>query len=112
MTLLYIVLATLAGGVLSVLTAALLTVQVLGRLVKHLVSLSVGVLLGTALLQVLPEAFEGSANTHALFLTLLLVPVMYAIFVLDLKLIRWEKEEDAGAAVDRAEVTVGTAAVS
>ena len=72
MTLLYIVLATLAGGVLSVLTAALLTVQVLGRLVKHLVSLSVGVLLGTALLQVLPEAFEGSANTHALFLTLLL----------------------------------------
>ena len=44
--------------------------------------------------------------------TLLLVPVMYSIFVLDLKLIRWEKEEDAGAAVDRAEVTAGTAAVS
>jgi multidrug efflux pump subunit AcrB len=50
--------------------------------------------------------------TLATFITLLLVPVMYSIFVLDLKLIRWEKEEDAGAAVDRAEVTVGTAAVS
>jgi zinc and cadmium transporter len=72
MTLLYIVLATLAGGVLSVLIAALLTVQVLGRLVKDLVSLSAGVLLGTALLLVLPEAFESRANTHALFATLLL----------------------------------------
>ncbi|HTP71088.1 MAG TPA: ZIP family metal transporter [Burkholderiaceae bacterium] len=73
MTLLYIVLATFAGGLLSVLTAALLTVQVLGRLVRHLVSLSAGVLLGTALLHVLPEAFEeGRASSHALFLTLLL----------------------------------------
>ena len=72
MTLLYIVLATLAGGVLSVLAAALLTVQVLSRVVRHLVSLSAGVLLGTALLQVLPEAFEGGADAHALFLTLLL----------------------------------------
>jgi zinc and cadmium transporter len=58
MTLLYIVLATLAGGVLSVVLAAALTQAMLGRLVRHLVSLSVGVLLGTALLHVLPEAFE------------------------------------------------------
>lgn len=72
MTLLYIVLATLAGGVLSVLIAAFVTVQLLGRLVKHLVSLSAGVLLGTALLQVLPEAFEGAADSHTLFATLLL----------------------------------------
>ena len=50
--------------------------------------------------------------TLATFITLLLVPVMYSIFVLDLKLIRWEKEEDAGAAVDRAEVASGTATVS
>ncbi|MFO1220379.1 MAG: ZIP family metal transporter [Burkholderiaceae bacterium] len=71
MTLLYIVLATLAGGVLSVLIAALVTVQVLGRVVKHMVSLSVGILLGTALLHVLPEAFESQAGAHALFATLL-----------------------------------------
>jgi zinc transporter ZupT len=69
MTLLYIVLTTTAGGVLSVLIAAGLTVQVLSRLVKHLVSVSAGVLLGTALLQVLPEAFESGAEPHALFLT-------------------------------------------
>ena len=71
MTLLYILLATLIGGLLSVLIAASLTVSLLGRVVKHLVSLSTGVLLGTALLQVLPEAFERQASPHALFLTLL-----------------------------------------
>ena len=71
MTLLYIVLATHAGGLLSVLIAAKLTLSVLGRLVKHLVSLSAGVLLGTALLHVLPEAFESKAPPQALFATLL-----------------------------------------
>jgi zinc and cadmium transporter len=71
MTLLYIVLATLAGGLLSVLAAASLTVHVLGRVVKSLVSLSVGVLLGTALLHILPEAFESEAGPQALFATLL-----------------------------------------
>ena len=59
MTLVYIVLATLAGGLLSVVIAASLTLAVLSRVVKGLVSLSAGVLLGTALLHVLPEAFEG-----------------------------------------------------
>ena len=72
MTLLYIVIATLMGGVLSVVIAASLTVGVLGKLVKNLVSLSTGVLLGTALLHVLPEAFESDAGAHELFLTLLL----------------------------------------
>ena len=71
MTLLYIVLATLVGGLLSVLIAASLTLSLLGRIVRHLVSLSVGVLLGTALLHVLPEAFESDVDPHRLFLTLL-----------------------------------------
>jgi zinc and cadmium transporter len=71
MTLFFIVLATLSGGVLSVLVAASLTLGLLGRLVKHLVSLSVGVLLGTALLHVLPEAFESPVPPHRLFATLL-----------------------------------------
>jgi zinc and cadmium transporter len=71
MTLAYIVAATLIGGVLSVLIAASLTLAMLGRVVRHLVSLSAGVLLGTALLNVLPEAFESGADTHDLFLTLL-----------------------------------------
>jgi zinc and cadmium transporter len=72
MTLFYIILATAAGGLLSVVIAASLTVGVLTRVVKGLVSLSAGVLLGTALLHVMPEAFESDAGAHALFLTLLL----------------------------------------
>ena len=71
MTLAYIVLATFAGGLLSVLIAASLTVGLLGRIVPHLVSLSTGVLLGTALLDVLPEAFESKASPQSLFVTLL-----------------------------------------
>jgi zinc and cadmium transporter len=70
-TLGYIVIGTLAGGVLSVLIAATLTTHLLGRIVKSLVSLSVGVLLGTALLNMLPEAFESRASPQALFATLL-----------------------------------------
>jgi zinc and cadmium transporter len=71
MTLLYIVIATVAGGVLSVFIAASLTVALLGKVVKGMVSLSAGVLLGTALLHVLPEAFESQAGARELFLTLL-----------------------------------------
>ena len=71
MTLLYIVAATLLGGLLSVVVAASLTLSVLGRVVKGLVGLSAGVLLGTALLHVLPEAFESQATPQALFGTLL-----------------------------------------
>ena len=71
MTLLYIVIATFVGGLLSVLIAASLTATVLSRVVQHLVSLSAGVLLGTALLDVLPEAFESKASPQALFGTLL-----------------------------------------
>jgi len=71
MTLFYIVLATFAGGALSVLVAASLTLAVLGRVVQHLVSLSTGVLLATALLNVLPEAFESQASPQSLFATLL-----------------------------------------
>lgn len=71
MTLLYIVLATLAGGLLSVVIAASLTVSVLGRVVQHLVSLSTGVLLSTALLNVLPEAFESQVEPYDLFAALL-----------------------------------------
>ena len=33
----------------------------------------------------------------ATFITLLLVPVLYSIFVLDLKIIRWDSKEPAEA---------------
>ncbi len=72
MTLVYILVATLVGGVLSVVIAAALTRSVLSLVVRHLVSLSTGVLLGTALLDILPEAFESNASPQSLFLTLLI----------------------------------------
>jgi zinc and cadmium transporter len=71
MTLAYILMATFLGGVVSVLLAAVLSAPLLGMLVKHLVSLSTGVLLGTALLHVLPEAFETGTAPSFLFMTLL-----------------------------------------
>jgi zinc and cadmium transporter len=58
MTLTYILLATLAGGVLSVLAAALLSLTVLARWAPRLVSFSVGVLLAAAFLDILPEAAQ------------------------------------------------------
>ena len=71
MTLAWIVIATGIGGVLSVIVAAALTLAVLSKIVHHLVSLSAGVLLATALLDVLPEAFSAKAPPQALFATLL-----------------------------------------
>ncbi len=70
-TLLSIIVATVLGGLLSVLLAAWLTYSVLTKMVRQLVSLSTGLLLGTALLNVLPEAFESGAEPAPLFATLL-----------------------------------------
>ena len=58
MTLAYIFLATLAGGVLSVAAAALLSLTVLARWAPRLVSFSVGVLLAAAFLDILPQAAQ------------------------------------------------------
>ena len=63
---LHILAATLVGGVISVAAAAALSMGMLKGLVHRLVSLSVGLLLGTAVLQLLPEAFESDADPHAL----------------------------------------------
>lgn len=71
MTLLWIVLATLVGGLLSVGLAAFVAVRLLSGLVPHLVSFSAGMLLSAAFIHVLPEAFESQAGAHALFATLL-----------------------------------------
>jgi zinc and cadmium transporter len=69
--LLHILLATAATGALSVLAAAWLSLGLLSRIVPRLVSLSAGLLLGTALLHLLPEAVESGADIHSLAWTLL-----------------------------------------
>jgi zinc and cadmium transporter len=67
-----IVLATAGAGLSSVLIAASLSLGVLAKLVDRMVSISVGILLATALLHSLPEAFEmPGINAHVLFGVLL-----------------------------------------
>jgi zinc and cadmium transporter len=66
MTLLHILLATLAGGVLSVLLAATLALTWLPRFADRMVAYAVGVLLAFALTSLLPEAVElGLEPMHA-----------------------------------------------
>lgn len=72
MTLMFIVLATLCGGVLSLLAALLLIAGFPQRWLPRLVGFATGVLLAVALLDVLPEAFESGVEPHALFMTLLI----------------------------------------
>lgn len=86
MTLIAIILATLASGIGSVWIAALLLK--LGMREgshhvgpQHLLSLAAGALLATAFMHLLPEAFESQAGAHDLFATLLVGVVFF--FLLD-----------------------------
>jgi zinc and cadmium transporter len=70
-TLLWIVLATLTGGMLSVLAAGLLSFTALSAIVPRMVSYAVGAMLGAAFLHLLPEAFMQADSIEALFATTL-----------------------------------------
>ena len=85
MTLLSILLATLLGGVLSVLAAAALSFSVLSRWAPRLVSYAVGVLLGAAFLDLLPEAVNALGPEDVLATCL---AGILAFFVLE-KLALW-----------------------
>ncbi|WP_437344537.1 ZIP family metal transporter [Pandoraea communis] len=63
---LFIVIATLASGVLSLAGAASLSLGLLSRLIDKMVSFSAGVLLGTALLHLLPESLESHVDAHVI----------------------------------------------
>jgi zinc and cadmium transporter len=64
LTLLQIVLANLLSGVASVVAAALLSYRLQSRLIPLMVSFSTGMLLGTAVLNLIPEAFESRVSVH------------------------------------------------
>lgn len=87
MTLIAIILATLAAGIGSVWLAALHMRLGMGRRddsavgPQHLLSLAAGALLATAFMHLLPEAFESAAGAHDLFATLLVGVVFF--FLLD-----------------------------
>jgi zinc and cadmium transporter len=69
--LIYIIAATLSGGVLSVLAAAVIAYGLLADMVQRLVSFAAGALLGAAFIDLLPEAFESGLQVRGLFATLL-----------------------------------------
>ena len=81
MTLIAILLGTLAAGIGSVWLAALLSFGLLARYTQHMLSLAAGALLATAFMHLLPEAFESQAGASDLFTALLVGLVFF--FLLD-----------------------------
>ncbi|AMN47796.1 hypothetical protein ACG33_11950 [Steroidobacter denitrificans] len=89
--LLWILIFTALGGVLSALAASVFLVAPVSlrtRALPHLVSFATGALLSAALLGLLPHAIEGAglANTHRIGLTVLVGLLIF--FVLE-KLVLW-----------------------
>ena len=79
--LIWIVLAAVTGGLAALLIARWLTDRFFTRYLHHMVSLSVGVLLGVSLLHLLPEAFEAGPDAHTLFG--LMLAALVGFFVLE-----------------------------
>lgn len=81
MLLIAILTGTLLAGVGSVWLAAALSFGALARFSQHLLSLAAGALLATALMHLLPEAFESGVEAHTLFAVLL--AALVGFFLLD-----------------------------
>jgi len=86
MTLGWILAATVAGGVLSVIAAALIALSARVSWVPVLISYAVGTLLGAVFLDVLPQAFERAESLETMALTILAGILLF--FVLE-KLVLW-----------------------
>ena len=95
--LLWILVCSLAGGVLSVFAAAAVALKVSSARVPMLISYAVGALLGAVFLEILPHAFQTAPSTKAVGATVL--AGLLAFFVLE-KLVLWRHhhgdEFDAG----------------
>jgi zinc and cadmium transporter len=91
MTLTWIMLACLAGGVLSVCAAAF-ALLLRSRWVPMLVSFAIGTLLGAAFLEVLPHAFQGGEPRQVA--TAILGGIL-GFFLLE-KLLLWRHSHDHG----------------
>ena len=68
----WIVVASLLGGILSVVAAALFALNARGEYLGGLVSYAIGALLGAVFLEILPEAFKASPNVAGVSGTVLL----------------------------------------
>ncbi len=85
-TLSWIIVATLAGGILSAVTAGLFALKATPAQVPMLVSYAVGALLGAAFIEVLPHAFYQSESIEATAATVLFG--ILGFFILE-KLVLW-----------------------
>lgn len=85
-TLTWIILASLLGGLLSILIAALLTLNTRSSWISMLVSYAIGALLGAAFLNTLPEALALSENPKQI--TIIVLLGILAFFILE-KLVLW-----------------------
>jgi len=84
--LLWIIVASLVGGVLSVLCAALFALNARAHWVNSLVSYAIGALLGAVFLDILPEAMEMGSSAAAVSGTVLFGIMLF--FTLE-KLLLW-----------------------
>ncbi len=91
MTLFYIILASLAGGAVSVLLAAVVAWRIQPRLIPLFVSYAVGALLGVVFLDLLPHIFESSAHVQDAAVWILVG--ILAFFVLE-KFVLWRHDHD------------------
>ena len=87
----WILAATLAGGVLSVLAAAAFALRARPAQVSLLVSYAIGTLLGAAFLEILPQAFERSGSPARVSATVLIGILLF--FLLE-KLMLWRHHHD------------------
>ncbi|MEK6685262.1 MAG: ZIP family metal transporter, partial [Pseudomonadota bacterium] len=85
-TLTWIIVASLLGGVLSLLFAAMLALNMRASWLSMLVSYAIGALLGAAFLNTLPEAFELSEDPMQVTVTVLIGILIF--FILE-KLVLW-----------------------
>lgn len=85
-TLTWIIAASLLGGILSLLFAAVLALNARVSWLSMLISYAIGALLGAAFLNTLPEAFELSENPMQVTVTVLIGILIF--FILE-KLVLW-----------------------
>lgn len=83
-----ILLATIAAGAISMAIAATLSFKFLTAIVNQMVSLSVGILLATAFLHSLPEAFETKGTNHTQLFAFLLAGILFFFFLEKVALLR------------------------
>ena len=87
----WIVTATLAGGILSVIAAAALALRAGPAQLPMLVSYAIGALLGAAFLEILPHAIELSTSVKSVTGTVLIGILLF--FVLE-KLVLWRHSHE------------------